>query len=143
MGGYKTTATSFQFVFKNQQGVKDYRVNVYNKWMNLLESESVAKRIGMGTKSLFYCSSTMFDKHSEAMNEGISRIEVSKELYTYQEEEIFMGSRKSISWLDERVNRFIESISNNLSLNHHIPFNKFWEAFFGPDGFKHTLLVHR
>jgi len=75
--------------------------------MNLLESESVAKRIGMGTKSLFYCSPTMFDKHNEAMNEGISRIEVSKELYTCQEEEVFMRSPDSISWLDGRVNMFI------------------------------------
>ena len=54
--------TMMQFIYKDGKD-RDYRVKIYNKWVNLLECESMSKKIGMGTKSLFYCSSTMFAKH--------------------------------------------------------------------------------
>jgi hypothetical protein len=46
----------------------------------------------MGTKSLFFCSPTMFAKHKECMNDGMTRIEVSKEIYSVEQEVAFLGS---------------------------------------------------
>jgi hypothetical protein len=89
---YKNLATSFQFVFDNETGIKDHRVNIYNKWVNLLECESIAKSTGMGTKALFFCSSTMYAKHRECMKDGMTRIEVSKEIYSAEEEVAFLES---------------------------------------------------
>lgn len=92
LGGYKNLKTSLQFVFKNNS-VRDYRVNVYNKWVNLLECESIAKLVGMGTKSLFFCSPTMFKKHEKCEKDGMTRIEVSKEMYSADQELAFLKSK--------------------------------------------------
>jgi len=64
----------------------------------LLECESIAKFVGMGTKAFFFCSPTMFAKHRECMNYGMTRIEVSKEIYSAKEEEAFLGSQVSLDW---------------------------------------------
>jgi hypothetical protein len=78
--GYKNSHTCLNFVFGEKE--IDYRVKIYNKWINLLESESVSKLISMGTKALFFCSATMFDKHKDCINNGITRVEVTKKLHS-------------------------------------------------------------
>jgi hypothetical protein len=94
-------------------------VNVYNKWINLLECESIAKQVGMGTKSLFYCSPTMFEKHKQCMKNGMTRIEVSKKIYSAKEETDFFKSSNSIKWYSKVVDDFLHSINDPvIKLNH-------------------------
>ena len=98
----------------------------------------------MGTKSLFYCSSTMFQKHKQCLQQGLTRIEVSKELYSPEEEEAFLKNQSSLDWYKEVVSKFkIEISKKELGLNHHIQFKTFWESFFGKDGFQHTLMINK
>ena len=98
----------------------------------------------MGTKSLFYCSSTMFQKHKQCLQQGLTRIEVSKKLYSPEEEEAFLKHQSSLDWYQELVTKFKVKISKReLGLNHHIQFKTFWDSFFGKDGFQHTLMINK
>ena len=61
---YKDSPTVFHFNYNRPEGGIDYRHVLYNKTIGLIMSESLAKKVGMGTKALFHCSATMRSKHS-------------------------------------------------------------------------------
>jgi len=46
--------------------------------------------------------------------------------------------------MDKMENKALKAINmENLELNHKVSFKQLWEAIFGTNGFKHTILVHQ
>jgi enoyl reductase-like protein len=77
------------------------------------------------------------------MKNGMTRIEVSKKIYSAKEETDFFKSSNSIKWYSKVVDNFLHSINDPvIKLNHEVPFKTFWDSFFGVEGFKHTLFIH-
>jgi hypothetical protein len=87
---YKNSRTLFHFNYNNTNGGIDYRHVIYNKTVGLIMNESLGKKVSMGTKALFHCSSTMRGKHLDAKNSCMFRHELTKELHSVQEEEDFL-----------------------------------------------------
>ena len=88
--GYHNSPNLMHFNFKNEDGSIDFRHVIYNKTLALIQSESLAKKIGMGTKVLLYCSSVMRKKHVEAKATCMFRHEFTKELHSVKDEEDFL-----------------------------------------------------
>ena len=78
---FKDNGNSFDscLQFESQDPYGDFKVRVKYYWKNLqlLQSESVQKSLGMNTKAIFYPSVRMGRVLLEGANHGISRIEIS------------------------------------------------------------------
>ena len=69
--------TSMQFEAHGLEGPLDVRVKVYWKSLQLLQSETVTKNLGMNTKGLFYPSVRMNLALKESHQYTQSRIEIT------------------------------------------------------------------
>jgi hypothetical protein len=86
---YKNSPVVLHFNYDLPEGGIDYRHTLYNKTVGLICNESLGKKIGMGTKALFNCSTTMRSKHSESRDTCLFRHELTKEINSVEEEEAF------------------------------------------------------
>ena len=67
----------FQYEGRFKHGELHCRIKYYWKSLALLQSETVAKSLGMNTKALFYPSVRMGQALVESRDEGQSRIEIT------------------------------------------------------------------
>lgn len=74
------------------------RFKVYNKLLALLQSESVAKGLGMNLGGVYYSNVKMYKELREACHDGLTRIEISYCAADYQQEKEF--------YVKERLDRF-------------------------------------
>ena len=77
----------FQFVEQPEPGRIRRRIKVYNKLLQLTQSESVQKSISMNTKAIFYSDAKMYNELRQASNDGLTRIEISYYPADYQQEQ--------------------------------------------------------
>ena len=81
----------FQLVGQHPDLDLELRVKVYLKVLQLLQSESVMKAIGMNTKGIFMPPIPMLRKLRESVNEGLSRIELTYTAGSKASEEVFFN----------------------------------------------------
>jgi hypothetical protein len=96
--GYHNSPNLMHFNFRNEDRSIDFRHVIYNKTLALIQSESLAKKVGMGTKALFHCSSVMRIKHKKAKDTCMFRHEFTKELHSVKDEEDFLQTNSKYSF---------------------------------------------
>ena len=67
----------YQFEGRGQTGLLKVRVKYYWKNLQMIQSESVVKSLGMNTKAIFYPTVRMGRALKESSNQGMSRIEIT------------------------------------------------------------------
>jgi len=83
------------------------RYKLYNKTLHpLFATESVQKKIGMGTQAFFHSSSKFYQRHKLCEKTGRFRIEESNYFYSVKEEKRFLGNdnERDFSQLEQLIN---------------------------------------
>ena len=129
----------FQFVAKMPIGDLNIRIKYYWKGLALLQSESVAKSLGMNTNNIFCPTLHMGRKLKETKDEGLSRIEITYTAVSYEAE------RKLLNlWFPERAKRDLDAAFRALNsvdgLGRHLTMKELLDGFVeGAKG--HQLLI--
>ena len=67
----------YQFEGRSQTDLLKVRIKYYWKNLQMMQSESVVKSLGMNTKAIFYPTVRMGRALKESSNQGMSRIEIT------------------------------------------------------------------
>ena len=104
------------------------RVKIYWKTLQLLQSESVTKSVGMNTKAMFYPTMRMGQALIESREEGQTRIEITYSAASkLAEDEILNGVFYLRAKIDlDRAERALNSVDR---LGWHLPLQKLFDEF--------------
>ena len=132
----------FQLVGQHPNLDLELRVKAYCKILQLLQSKSVTKAIGMNTKGIFQSSMSMLRKLRDSCHEGLSRIELT---YTAgsraSEEAFFNGVFPDQAKVD--LNRVQPALNRVAGISWHLSTKNLLDHFTAGANGRQLLVVQR